>query len=304
MLISQALQGYWLDKRIRFSQATIDTYGFHFRYFVEFVGDIEFDSVTADHVRKFLDSLVTVRKLSNRTKHDAWVPLSSLWTWAEQELGTKHIIRGKVKMPPLPKRVIEIFTVDEIRQMINVTQQTRQYMKNGKPTSNKRPTADRDKAILLTLADTGVRASELCAFTVGDYNDKRGRLHVQHGKGDRERYVVPGLRTQKALWRYMTSRPKAKPIDPLFATRSNGHMTRDNLYHMVADFGARVDVAAYPHKFRHTFAVNFLRRGGNLIQLRDLMGHEDIQTLQAYVNLAEVDIDAAVQYSPVDGWRI
>ena len=81
-------------------------------------------------------------------------------------------------------------------------------------------------------------------------------------------------------------------------------MSRDNLYHMIADFGAKVDVAAHPHKFRHTYAVNFLRRGGNLIQLRDLMGHEDVQTLQAYVALAETDIDAAVAHSPVDGWRI
>lgn len=72
----------------------------------------------------------------------------------------------------------------------------------------------------------------------------------------------------------------------------------------IADFGAKVDVDAWPHKFRHTFAVNFLRRGGNLIQLRDLMGHEDIQTLQVYVQLAEVDIDTAAQYSPIDGWKI
>lgn len=219
-------------------------------------------------------------------------------------MGSKHIIRGKVKMPPLPKRVIEIFTQDEVRRMVEATQRSSKYRKDGKLISNRRPTADRDKAILLTLVDTGVRASELCAFTVGDYNEKRGRLHVQHGKGDKERFVVPGQRTQKALWKYLTSRPSAKPTDPLFATRSNGHMSRDNLYHMIADFGAKVDVAAHPHKFRHTYAVNFLRRGGNLIQLRDLMGHEDIQTLQAYVTLAETDIDAAVAHSPVDGWRI
>jgi integrase/recombinase XerD len=58
----------------------------------------------------------------------------------------------------------------------------------------------------LTLVDTGMRASELCALTLANYDQKRGRFHIQHGKGDKARYVVAGKRTQKAIRRYLISR--------------------------------------------------------------------------------------------------
>lgn len=304
MLISQVLDGYWLDKRTEFSPATIEAYKFHFRYFVEFVGDVEFETITSTHIKRFLDHLIIDRKLSKRTKHDAWVPLSSLWTWAEKELEAKHIIRGKVPMPEMPSRVIEIYTANELSKLLKACEHSKQYTRLGKTLVSKRPTATRDKAIILTLVDSGLRSSELCALLLSDYNENRARLHVAHGKGDKERYVVIGDRTGKAIWRYLATRPKAKKTEPLFLGLYGRPMSRAGLYHLISKLGEKADVDAWVHKFRHTFAVWFLRRGGNLIQLRDLMGHEDIETLQVYVRLAEVDIDEAVKFSPVDGWRL
>ena len=147
--------------------------------------------------------------MGRRTVHDSWIPLSSLWTWAEKELGTAHIIRGHVRAPKYTERAISALTADQVRRIAAAAGN------------------NRDRAIVLTLADTGLRASELCGLTVGDYAD--GRLHVREGKGGRARFVVAGNRTQKALWRYMTERGKPQPEEPLFPTASGRPMRRDHL---------------------------------------------------------------------------
>ena len=61
----------------------------------------------------------------------------------------------------------------------------------------------------------------------------------------------------------------------------------------------------HPHRFRHTFAVNFLRNGGNVFDLQHMLGHERIETLQVYVKLAQTDIEVVQQKaSPADNWRL
>jgi site-specific recombinase XerD len=59
------------------------------------------------------------------------------------------------------------------------------------------------------------------------------------------------------------------------------------------------------HRFRHTFAITFLRNGGNLLELQKLLGHEKIDTLQIYVDLAHTDLASAqMRASPADGWNL
>ncbi len=75
----------------------------------------------------------------------------------------------------------------------------------------RRPTAKRDRALILTLLDTGLRASELCSLKIGDMDQKTGRLQVRHGvtggaKGGKGRTVYIGKTTRKILWRYLSER--------------------------------------------------------------------------------------------------
>ena len=61
----------------------------------------------------------------------------------------------------------------------------------------------------------------------------------------------------------------------------------------------------HPHRFRHTFAITFLRNGGNTFALQKLLGHEELTTVLKYVRLAETDIKAAqAAASVVDNWRL
>ncbi|TXG77464.1 integrase [Candidatus Dojkabacteria bacterium] len=61
---------------------------------------------------------------------------------------------------------------------------------------------------------------------------------------------------------------------------------------------------AHPHRFRHTFAITFLRNGGNIYLLKELLGHETLEMAMHYAKLAEQDIAKAGVHSPVDNWKL
>ena len=61
----------------------------------------------------------------------------------------------------------------------------------------------------------------------------------------------------------------------------------------------------HPHRFRHTFAINYLRNGGDVLHLQAVLGHETMDTVRNYVRLAQIDLASAQQNaSPADAWRL
>ena len=87
---------------------------------------------------------------------------------------------------------------------------------------------------------------------------------------------------------------------------SGSHLDRNNLRHMLSRNGKVAGVAnVHPHRFRHTFAVEFLRNGGNVFELQQVLGHEQLSTVQRYVRLAEIDLESAGRRgSPADNWKL
>lgn len=303
MKISDAVTGFWLTKRLNMSKATQAKYDHVYRRMVEVLGDKDIEQVTSADIRRFLAALQTQhdgterKQLSKRTLHDYWACLSSFWTWAEQELEIAHIIRGKVKAPEYKESPIDPFTNDEVRRIVEACAETAD--------KRSRKTAVRDKAIVLTLLDSGLRAAELCDLTIEDYDSGRGRLHVKHGKGDKERFVTIGQRTQKMLWRYLASRSGAKPTEPLFISGSGRKLDKTNLTHLLIRIGERGNVqSAHAHRFRYTFAIEFLRNGGNVFVLKELLGHEKLEQTMRYVKFVESDISESAKHSPTDNWRL
>jgi hypothetical protein len=110
--------------------------------------------------------------------------------------------------------------------------------------------------------------------------------------------------------RYLTPRiSEAAPHDPLFvvgpADDERG-ITRDVLSRLISRIGERAGVEkAHPHRFRHTFAVNYLRNGGDVLTLQRLLGHESLEMVRHYANVAAADCAAAHKTAdPVDNWRL
>ncbi len=176
----------------------------------------------------------------------------------------------------------------------------------------RRPTANRDQAILLTLLDSGIRASEFSALRVDDFEAKRGKLEIRHGveggaKGGKGRVVYLGKTARHAVWRYLAEREDGEePNAPLFTVRRGRAFNPGTLRHLIKNTAARAGVKkAYPHKFRHTFAITYLRSGGDVFTLQSLLGHGSLDMVRHYARIAQVDIEQAHRKaSPVDNWRL
>jgi site-specific recombinase XerD len=302
MRLSDALAGYWLEKQLDLSLHTARDYSLTFSRMSDFLGDPDFASITADDIRRFLAHCQKTFGLGHKTVTNHWIALSSLWAWAEREHNLPHIIRGRIKRKRIESEPVNPFEASEIALLLEGVRFMAAYTGlDGTTHRARRPTATRDTAILLTLLDSGLRASELCDLCVRDYDKLRGQIHVKRGKGGKSRYVPLGSRSQQAIQEYMSSRPKAKTSEPLFPTRTGGHMDRNSLGNLLERIGANAGVAnVFPHRFRHTFAIGFLRAGGNALLLQKLLGHSSLDMTRRYVAFVEQDITSAGRFSPAD----
>lgn len=306
MQLSQLIEGYFIVRRARLSPETQASYKIKLNQFVAHFGETrELESITTLDIQRYMAHL-TERGLSDRSVHDHLVILSSLWTFANEEFGTPHIIR-KIEKPEYAQKEIVPYTEAELKAMLNQAEWTMVWStRRGRQVRSHRPTWRRDVAIILLLVDTGLRVSELCKLQVCDYDQASGRLVVLHGKGGKQRTVFLGASAQRVLWRYLMSRDRIRPADPLFVTRDTKPLSRTYVLALVKRIGTNAGVHnVYLHRFRHTFAIQFLRNGGNVFELQRILGHSELDTAKIYLNFAQTDIERAQKaHSPADAWRL
>ncbi len=125
------------------------------------------------------------------------------------------------------------------------------------------------RAALLFLADTGVRVSELVSLT-WDQLDLEGRKALVRGKGEKDRVVYFTEETANAL-RELKRENQGERVFP----RSDRTIRR----------WVRQVLNSSPHKVRHSFAILYLMRGGNIRALQAILGHTNLNTTQVYLDL-------------------
>jgi integrase/recombinase XerD len=268
------------------------------------------------------------KPLSPKTIFNIHTNLSSFYSWAvKEELIDRNLIQT-IDRPGYEKPVIQPYTKDEIILLLKGCDTTRTW-RTHVATASARYTAARDRAIILLLLDTGMRAEELCGIALGDVNLDANSLVVRgkgKGRDKKERTVYFGKLCAKALWHYLLPRlsspspsgrgsqmpgafPGAGGEVPLFLSRGvidDLPMNRKSLYQLLKDIGDRAGVPhVHPHRFRHTFAITYLRNGGDVFTLQLLLGHSDMEMVRRYAAIAQSDCaNAHRKASPVDNWRL
>lgn len=160
-------------------------------------------------------------------------------------------------------------------------------------------------AILLTLIDTGIRASELLQLDIDDFNPVQGSLLIRHGKGDKTRTVYAGKKARKTIHSYLAHRED--DTDALFVSMDTStRLTYSGLRWIVLNCSkaARIKMRGI-HTFRRLYALTMLRNGVDVITLSRLMGHSDLQVLKRYLAQTDDDLrEAHIRASPVDNARL
>jgi integrase/recombinase XerC len=166
----------------------------------------------------------------------------------------------------------------------------------------------RDRAFMLTLADTGLRVHEACALRRGDIDWNEGRA-VIIGKGDKQAVVRFSSRSMRVLKDYLSLRAaldggsgRPLPSLPLFARHDKGAgkkvkpITTTTGRNIVTDrvreiLGGESVGRITPHSFRHYFVTTVLRGSGNLKLAQELARHSNIQVTQRYAHLSDDELD-------------
>jgi len=202
------------------------------------------------------------------------------------------------RLPQFPRIAIE----DVLKYAINLVHSPAE-------TETERLRDLRDRALLITLADTGLRVHEACALRRGDLDWNEGKA-VIIGKGDQQGVVRFSKRAMHALRDYFSARgaldgASGKPLTslPLFARHDKGAgnkiktITTTTGRNIVAQrvseaLGPDAVGTITPHSFRHYFVTTILvGSGGNLKLAQELARHRNIAVTQRYAHLSDDELD-------------
>lgn len=212
------------------------------------------------------------------------------------------LIRQRARRPGqrLPQ-----FPRDEIERLIEFANTSTVTLSDDQA---ERLRALRDRAFLVTLADTGLRVHEACGLRRGDVDWNEARAVVV-GKGDKQAVVRFSTRSLRALKEYLSARASldgnsGRPLSslPLFARHDKGAgkkvkpITTTTGRNIVAErvrqaLGDEAEGRITPHSFRHYFVTTVLRGSGNLKLAQELARHANVQTTQRYAHLSSDELD-------------
>lgn len=276
LTLSKAIEGFLLACRARrLSEHTLTDYSRTLTRFLAHVGDSPIADIRPEQINAFL----VAQPFSEKTLLNYHIGLSALWTWAvKNEYTPKHIMR-LVEKPKPQKMVVEPFSEIEVRALM----------------TGIRRNTDRDRAIILLLLDTGMRASEMCGIELANIDLTTNKVKVL-GKGNKERLMPFSARTASALFKHINNLEGGKPFP----------FNRTSLAHLLQLIGRRAGVnKCHPHRFRHTFAINYIRNGGDPYTLQDILGHSQMEMVRRYLAIAQIDLESAhKRASPVENWKL
>ena len=235
------------------------------------------------------------RGLSGHTINTYLRSIRAFWSWLMEEEIIDFNPLSKLRIPKAPRKVIATFSTQQVEALLSAVSRS--------------PNSYRNMAVILTLLDTGLRVNELIALKLKNIWLDDGLVKVM-GKGNKERLVPLGREIRKIIWRYVNHhRPEsAQPsLDNLFLNRDGKPLTKNSIDSMMSRYGklaGLTGIRCSPHTLRHTFAINYLRNGGDVFSLQRILGHSSLEMTRRYCELADVDIKKAHRLaSPVDNLK-
>ena len=149
----------------------------------------------------------------------------------------------------------------------------------------------RDKTMLEIMYSCGLRVSELISLKKKDINIKNSFIRII-GKGNKERIIPIGEIALEYLNKYfelLSYNSKLNNSKNVFINKNGLPLTRQYFFKIIKYYSikANINKNISPHTLRHSFATHLLENGAPLIAVKNLLGHESINTTQIYTHVNE-----------------
>ena len=272
----QPLIAEWLlDLRVLGrSPRTLGWYSQKMRWYLEEGGGVQtLEEFTAFELKRYLASLQDRGLAENSVKH-AHTVAKAFANWAAREGHPVDEALLRVRSPKVAQTEPETLSAAEQEIVLRSA-------RAGWP-----------RIALQILLGTGMRVSELCALVLEDVeeDDDASFLKVRRGKGAKFRRVPISRHLQRELARYLNRGRPACRNQSLLVLQDGTSVSVECVTQMLRRLKKLVGFAVHAHKFRHTFATEYLKRGGEMERLRKILGHTSYAMVMRYVHLDRGDL--------------
>ena len=199
--------------------------------------------------------------------------ITALRFFFEVTVGSKDIV-GKLKTVPVPRKLPIVLSREEVSRLLEATSSLKY------------------KAAFSVAYGAGLRISEVATLKISDVDGERKTLHVEQGKGRRDRYAMLSpalLDILRVWWREGHAKgllldggwlfPGQNPVTPL-STRQLSRAIR------AAAASAEIDKRVSMHLLRHSFATHLLEQKVDIRLIQVLLGHSKLETTSLYAQVA------------------
>lgn len=279
MLLTDAAKEFEFNCQCRkLSDKTIRNYGKLLGYLLDYLKEqhkvLCLEDVRPMYIKAYL-MMLQERGAKPQYISDQLKAFKVLFRYLYEEGYTDSILTERIKNVKQPKTIIKTFTEQEVKKM------TEYY-------SGHTFMEVRNRLMLMTFFDTGIRVSELIDLKLSQVKDE---YILIHGKGDKERVVPKSPLLNKWMFKYLSTRENffayRRVPENVFLSRNGRPMTTEAIHRVIKIAGKAVgvsrDIRVSPHTCRHTFAQMQLKNGLDLYSLSRLMGHSNISITQRYL---------------------
>lgn len=280
------------------SRRTIDEYEADLKLFFTwleplFVDGITLERIDARTIREFLTTLRQDRSYTASGLNRKIACLKGYFTYLEVEKILATSPMSRIRSAKEGKTLPKVLTQTEVSLLLATVEEALSATSFAE-------LRYRDRAIFELFYATGIRLSELVGLDRDDLDFEALSMRVL-GKGNKERVVFFTQVAADAINDYLKLTPRSVPGGPLFLNRYGARISQRGVEKLFQNVLTRSGLAkhASPHTLRHSFATHLLEEGSDLVTIKELLGHESLQTTQIYTNISRKRMqDVYQRYHP------
>jgi site-specific recombinase XerD len=238
------------------------------------------DRLNHTHLRSYQAHLLRTGQLQPKTVR---LHVSALRFFFVKTLRRRYLL-DDTPYPKAPQRLPSILSVEEMARLIEAADGLYH------------------RTMLMVLYSTGMRSAELLQLQVADIDSRRMLIHIQHGKGGRDRYVPLSptlLTTLRVYYRWMRPQTWLFP-GTVHNWRADKPITKRVLWNAVVIAAERAGLRkrVSPHLIRHSYATHLLESGADPRTIQLLLGHVEVRHTVLYLHLSQKHLQAVA--NPLD----